>query len=101
MRANDEGDRQAGQSLLQQDEPNPGQGVLVLTINGLAAGVLVAERRRAELQLRPQQDAQAGLARLGSMGERPAALAHEVSQPLTAAGTCARVVLPLKRTAQS
>jgi two-component system, LuxR family, sensor kinase FixL len=65
--------------------------MLVLTITGLAAGALVTERRRAEFQLRLQQDAQARLARLGSMGELAAALAHEINQPLTAAGTYARV----------
>ena len=65
--------------------------MLVLTITGLAAGVLVTERRRAEFQLRLQQDAQARLSRLGSMGELAAALAHEVNQPLTAAGTYSRV----------
>jgi signal transduction histidine kinase len=65
--------------------------MLVLTITGLAAGVLVTERRRAEFQLRLQQDAQARLARLGSMGELAAALAHEINQPLTAAGTYSRV----------
>jgi signal transduction histidine kinase len=65
--------------------------MLILTITGLAAGALVTERRRAESQLRLQQDAQARLARLGSMGELAAALAHEINQPLTAAGTYARV----------
>jgi signal transduction histidine kinase len=65
--------------------------MLVLAITGLAAGVLVTERRRAEFQLRLQQDAQARLARLGSMGELAAALAHEINQPLTAAGTYSRV----------
>jgi signal transduction histidine kinase len=65
--------------------------MLVLTITGLAAGALVTERRRAEFQLRLQQDAQARLARLGSMGELAAALAHEINQPLTAAGTYTRV----------
>ena len=65
--------------------------MLVLTITGLAAGVLVTERRRAEFQLRLQQDAQARLSRLGSMGELAAALAHEINQPLTAAGTYSRV----------
>ena len=65
--------------------------MLVLAITGLAAGALVTERRRAEFQLRLQQDAQARLARLGSMGELAAALAHEINQPLTAAGTYARV----------
>ena len=66
--------------------------MLVLAVTGLAAGVLVTERRRAEFQLRLQQDAQARLARLGSMGELAAALAHEINQPLTAAGTYTRLV---------
>lgn len=65
--------------------------MLVLTFTGLAAGVLVTERRRAELQLRLQQDAQARLTRLGSMGELASALAHEINQPLMAAGTYTRL----------
>ncbi|HRD76040.1 MAG TPA: MASE1 domain-containing protein, partial [Hyphomicrobiaceae bacterium] len=48
--------------------------MLILTLTGLAAGALVTERRRAELQLRLQQDAQARLTRLGSMGELASAL---------------------------
>lgn len=67
--------------------------MLVLTFTGLAAGVLVTERRRAELQLRLQQEAQAQLTRLGSMGELASALAHEINQPLMAAGTYARLVV--------
>lgn len=66
--------------------------MLVLAMTGLAAGVLVTERRRAELQLRLQQDAQAKLTRLGSMGELASALAHEINQPLMAAGTYTRLV---------
>jgi signal transduction histidine kinase len=65
--------------------------MLVLAVTGLAAGVLVTERRRAELQLRLQQDAQARLTRLGSMGELASALAHEINQPLMAAGTYTRL----------
>lgn len=65
--------------------------MLVLAMTGLAAGVLVTERRRAELQLRLQQDAQAKLTRLGSMGELASALAHEINQPLMAAGTYTRL----------
>ncbi|MDX2156076.1 MAG: MASE1 domain-containing protein [Hyphomicrobiaceae bacterium] len=65
--------------------------MLVLALTGLAAGVLVTERRRAELQLRLQQDAQARLTRLGSMGELASALAHEINQPLMAAGTYTRL----------
>lgn len=65
--------------------------MLVLAFTGLATGVLVTERRRAELQLRLQQEAQARIARLGSMGELAAALAHEINQPLMAAGTYTRL----------
>lgn len=65
--------------------------MLVLSFTGLAAGVLVTERRRAELQLRLQQDVQAKLTRLGSMGELATVLAHEINQPLMAAGTYSRM----------
>jgi C4-dicarboxylate-specific signal transduction histidine kinase len=53
---------------------------------------LVTERRRTEAQLRMQQESLSRLARLGSMGELAAAVAHEINQPLTAAGTYARLV---------
>jgi two-component system, LuxR family, sensor kinase FixL len=66
--------------------------MLVLTVTGLIAGELVTERRRMELQLQMQRESLAGLARLGSLGELAAAVAHEVNQPLTAAGTYARLV---------
>lgn len=66
--------------------------MLILALTGLSAGVLVTERRRAEMQLRLQQEAQAQLSRLGSMGELASALAHEINQPLMAAGTYARLV---------
>jgi signal transduction histidine kinase len=64
----------------------------VLTVTGLIAGELVTERRRMESQLQMQRESLAGLARLGSLGELAAAVAHEVNQPLTAAGTYARLV---------
>ncbi|MCC7049676.1 MAG: MASE1 domain-containing protein, partial [Alphaproteobacteria bacterium] len=60
--------------------------MLVLTMTGLVAGVLVDEHRSTEVQLRLHQDSLARLARLGSMGELAAAVAHEINQPLTAAG---------------
>ena len=66
--------------------------MLVLAMTGLVAGELVTERRRAEAQLRLQQDSLSRLARLGSMGELAAAVAHELNQPLTAAGTYARLL---------
>jgi two-component system sensor kinase FixL len=66
--------------------------MLVLAMTGLIAGALVNEHRSTETQLRLHQDSLARLARLGSMGELAAAVAHEINQPLTAAGTYARMV---------
>lgn len=66
--------------------------MLVLTMTGLSAGALLAEHRRTEFQLRLHQDSLARLARTGSMGELAAAVAHEINQPLMAAGTYARLV---------
>jgi len=66
--------------------------MLVLAMTGLVAGELVTERRRTESQLRLQQESLARLARLGSMGELAAAVAHELNQPLMAAGTYTRLV---------
>ncbi len=67
--------------------------MLILAITGLVAGALVTERRRVELELRQNQAAIAHLSRLGSMGELAAAIAHEVNQPLSAAGTYSRLVV--------
>ena len=69
--------------------------MLVLAATGLIAGELVTERRRMESQLRLHQEALARLTRLGSVGELAAAVAHEVNQPLTAAGTYSRLVADL------
>ena len=66
--------------------------MLVLAATGLIAGALVTERRRTEQQVRLQQDQLSRLARLGSMGELAAAVAHELNQPLMAAGTYTRLV---------
>jgi two-component system, LuxR family, sensor kinase FixL len=66
--------------------------MLVLASTGLIAGELVTERRRTEGQLRLHQESLARLARLGSVGELAAAVAHEVNQPLMAAGTYTRLV---------
>ncbi len=66
--------------------------MLVLATTGLIAGELVTENRRTESQLRLQQDSLSRLARLGSMGELAAAIAHELNQPLMAAGTYTRLV---------
>ena len=66
--------------------------MLVLAVTGLVAGELVTERRRVESQLRLHQDSAARLTRLSSIGELAAAIAHEVNQPLMAAGTYTRLV---------
>jgi signal transduction histidine kinase len=64
--------------------------MIVLAITGLVAGALVTERQKTEAQLRLHKDSLAHLARLGTMGEFAAALAHEINQPLMAAGTYTR-----------
>ena len=66
--------------------------MLVLALSGLAAGAIVTEHRRTELQLRRHQESLARVARLGSMGEFAAMIAHEINQPLMAAGTYTRLV---------
>jgi signal transduction histidine kinase len=66
--------------------------MLILAITGLVAGELVSERRRIESQLRLHQESLAKLARLGNLGELAAAIAHEINQPLAAAGTYTRLV---------
>jgi two-component system, LuxR family, sensor kinase FixL len=66
--------------------------MLVLAVTGLIAGELVTERRRAEVQLRSHRESLARLTRLGSVGELAAVTAHEVNQPLMAAGVYVRLV---------
>jgi C4-dicarboxylate-specific signal transduction histidine kinase len=66
--------------------------MLVLAFTGLFAGGLVTERRRTEAVLRLHQESLSRLARLGSVGEFAAAVAHELNQPLMAAGTYTRLV---------
>ena len=66
--------------------------MLILAVTGLVAGELVTERRRSESQLRLHRESLAKLARIGNMGELATAVAHEINQPLAAAGTYARLV---------
>jgi two-component system, LuxR family, sensor kinase FixL len=66
--------------------------MIVLAVTGLIAGALVTERRRMEANLRIHQESLARLARLGSVGELATVIAHEVNQPLMAAGTYIRLV---------
>jgi two-component system, LuxR family, sensor kinase FixL len=66
--------------------------MLILSVTGLVAGEIVSESRRAESQLRLHRESLARVARLGNLGELAAAVAHEINQPLAAAGTYARLV---------
>ena len=66
--------------------------MLVLAITGLITGELVTERRRTQSQLQRHQELLSRLAQLGGMGELAAAVAHELNQPLMAAGTYTRLL---------
>jgi two-component system, LuxR family, sensor kinase FixL len=66
--------------------------MLILAMTGLVAGQLVTERRNTEFELRLHRDSLARIARRGSLGELAAAIAHEINQPLMAAGTYTRLV---------
>jgi C4-dicarboxylate-specific signal transduction histidine kinase len=58
--------------------------MVVLSMTGLAVGVVVSEQSRTQQQLRLHQEALNRASRLGTMGEFAAAVAHEINQPLTA-----------------
>jgi signal transduction histidine kinase len=71
--------------------------MLVLTMTGLLVGGVVSEReradeaaRRAEARLREAQAEAARAARLNMVSGMASALAHEISQPMTAARALAR-----------
>lgn len=66
--------------------------LLVLSLTGLVIGALVVERLRFEQQLRVHQDALARMARIASMSQMASSIAHEINQPLMAAGTYIRLV---------
>ncbi|MBS0241728.1 MAG: MASE1 domain-containing protein [Proteobacteria bacterium] len=66
--------------------------LLCLAMTGLLMGVVVSQQRRAERQLRLQQEALARVSRIGSMGVLGAAIAHEINQPLSAIATYADIV---------
>jgi signal transduction histidine kinase len=73
--------------------------MLVLALSGLVAGAVVTEHRRTEAQLRLHQDSLAHVARLGTIGEFAAMIAHEINQPLMAAGTYTRLTADTLRSA--
>jgi two-component system, LuxR family, sensor kinase FixL len=66
--------------------------MVVLSLTGLAVGVLVSEQQRTQTQLRLNQEALSRALRVGTTGEFAAALAHEINQPLTAVANYARLV---------
>jgi two-component system, LuxR family, sensor kinase FixL len=66
--------------------------MVVLSLTGLAVGVLVSEQQRTQAELRLNQEALSRALRVGTMGEFAAALAHEINQPLTAIANYARLV---------
>lgn len=66
--------------------------MLVLAWTGLAIGAVVSERRRIEQQLRRNREALSRIFLVGSMGQLATAVAHEVSQPLTAISNYTRLI---------
>ncbi len=90
---------QLGLIVAVQSVPNPDLTVFelqalmaVITLSGLVLGVAVDERSRAEADLR-------GSLRFAAAGQMSAALAHELSQPLTALSGYAQVCRQLVRSA--
>lgn len=67
--------------------------MLALAATGLIAGALVSAQRRADDRSRAQQLALAQIETRGSLVELGTAIAHEVNQPLSAAGTYASLVV--------
>jgi signal transduction histidine kinase len=66
--------------------------MVVLSLTGLAVGVLVSEQQRTQAQPRLNQEALSRALRVGTMGEFAAALAHGINQPLTAIANYARLI---------
>jgi two-component system sensor kinase FixL len=58
--------------------------LLTLTVTGLVVGIVVTERRRAELRLQRQTAELAHMSRVTMLGEMATAVAHELNQPMTA-----------------
>jgi signal transduction histidine kinase len=78
--------------------------MLVLAVTTLVLGAVASERSRARIELaaqgarlRAQQSALADALRVAAASEMASALAHELSQPLSAIGTYARAGLEMLR----
>jgi two-component system sensor kinase FixL len=65
--------------------------MVVLAGTGLALGVVVTEQQQANHRIRLQQEALSRVARVSTMGEFAAAVAHEINQPLTAVANFTRL----------
>jgi signal transduction histidine kinase len=79
--------------------------MLVLTVTGLIVGVVVSERedsdrlaRNAQARLMEKQAGAAHVARLNLVSGMASALAHEITQPMTAARALARSAQHILRT---
>jgi two-component system, LuxR family, sensor kinase FixL len=79
--------------------------MLVLTVTGLIVGVVVSERensdrlaRNAQARLMEKQAGAAHAARLNLVSGMTSALAHEITQPMTAARALARAAQHILRT---
>ena len=66
--------------------------MFVLALTGLLMGAIVTQKKSFELRLRRQHEALAKVTRIGSMGVFGATIAHEISQPLSAIATYAKIV---------
>jgi two-component system, LuxR family, sensor kinase FixL len=65
--------------------------MVVLAGTGLVLGVVVSEQNQINRRLRLQQEALSRVARVGTMGEFAAAVAHEINQPLAAIANFTRL----------
>lgn len=67
--------------------------LLILSVTGMIAGMLVTQSRRFAQSVRLQQELHAKLNQMGSLGEFATLVAHEVNQPLMAAGTYTQLAI--------
>ena len=67
--------------------------LLILCVTGMIAGMLVTQNWRFAQNVRLQQEMHAKLHQMGSLGEFASLIAHEINQPLMAAGTYTRLVV--------
>lgn len=66
--------------------------LVVLVVTGLLVGAVVTERQSSSQRIREQHAALNRALRLRSAGETAAAIAHEISQPITALGAYCGII---------